>query len=100
MCGIAGWAASQEFEDASPLRAVIDRLRHRGPDDAGEFIDAKHRVALAHRRLSIIDLSAASHEPMVDEATGVAMVYNGELYNFVALRGELTACGHVFRSRG
>jgi asparagine synthase (glutamine-hydrolysing) len=55
---------------------------------------------LAHRRLSIIDLSNASHQPMVDAASGVVLAYNGELYNFHALRRELQALGHSFHSTG
>lgn len=75
-------------------------LRHRGPDDSGEYVDAAAGVALAHRRLSIIDLSPASHQPMADAPGGPALIYNGELYNFRALRQELLALGHRFRSPG
>jgi asparagine synthase (glutamine-hydrolysing) len=79
---------------------MAESIRHRGPDDSGYFRDAAHGIALAHRRLSIIDLSVASHQPMADEATGVVLAYNGELYNFRALRNELEALGHSFRSSG
>jgi len=75
-------------------------IRHRGPDDAGEYRDPSAGVALAHRRLSIIDLSDASHQPMVDTAHRVALAYNGELYNFRELRRELQGRGHAFRSSG
>lgn len=75
-------------------------LGHRGPDDSGEFRDTAAGVALGHRRLSIIDLSQASHQPMVDAASGAALSYNGELYNFRALRQELLRLGHSFHSTG
>ena len=79
---------------------MADSIRHRGPDDAGEYRDPSAGLALAHRRLSIIDLSDASHQPMVDAARQVALVYNGELYNFRELRRELQGRGHVFHSSG
>jgi asparagine synthase (glutamine-hydrolysing) len=75
-----------------------DALRHRGPDDAGSFISEDQRVALGHRRLSIIDLSDAGHQPMSNEDGSVWMTYNGEVYNHGALRRELEARGHAFRS--
>jgi len=67
-------------------------ISHRGPDDDGFYRQSVSGVALAHRRLSIIDLFASSHQPMLNEASGVVLVYNGELYNFQALRREL----HVY----
>lgn len=101
MCGIAGWQLSGADSLAPPvLGRMSQALRHRGPDDAGEYRDGASGVAFAHRRLSIIDLSAASHQPMIDEATGVVLAYNGELYNFASLRRELQAEGHAFRSTG
>jgi asparagine synthase (glutamine-hydrolysing) len=73
-------------------------LRHRGPDDAGVLCRPDERVALGHRRLSIIDLSAAGHQPMANEDGTVWISYNGELYNHGALRNELEARGHRYRS--
>lgn len=99
MCGIAG-SMARPGGSGPPVDAMIDLLRHRGPDDRGLYTDGRGLVALGHCRLSIIDLSAASHEPMVDDETGVVLVYNGELYNFVPLRRQLAGQGHVFRSRG
>ncbi len=72
-----------------------DAQRHRGPDEAGLYLG--HGVGLGHRRLSIIDLSHGQ-QPMVDEAAGLALIYNGELYNFQSLKAELEALGVVFRS--
>lgn len=101
MCGITGWlyAAGAEFAPEA-LARMAKAIRHRGPDDEGFFGDPSCGVALAHRRLSIIDLSSASHQPMVDAPSGVVLAYNGELYNFQALRRELQALGHSFRSAG
>lgn len=101
MCGITGWLYPPGTEPApDALARMAQTIRHRGPDDEGFFRDAATGVALAHRRLSIIDLSAASHQPMVDAASGVVLAYNGELYNFQALRTELQALGHAFHSSG
>jgi asparagine synthase (glutamine-hydrolysing) len=100
MCGIAGWylAAGQE-RDVAQLAAMSGAIAHRGPDDQGIYADAAAAVALAHRRLSIIDLSAAGHQPMSNAAGSVTLVFNGELYNYVALRRELESLGCAFRSR-
>ena len=101
MCGISGWRFAP---GAGPGDAVLDRMsesiRHRGPDDQGVYRDTAAGVALAFRRLSIIDLSAASHQPMIDAESGVTLVYNGELYNFRTLRQELRSLGHSFASQG
>ncbi len=75
-----------------------DMMIHRGPDDAGEWWSADGRVGLAQRRLSIIDLSSAGHQPMHDASGGLSIVFNGEIYNFSDLRNELTAKGHGFQS--
>src|SRR5438445_13566892 len=101
MCGIVGWQmqSGQAF-DARVLERMSQAVAHRGPDDGGDFADARAGVALGHRRLSIIDLSDASHQPMVDAPSGVVLAYNGELYNFRALRAQLAAQGHAFRSAG
>lgn len=97
MCGICG--ALQRSGDPPgrrDLERVNDRLRHRGPDEDGVFLDGP--VALGMRRLSILDLEAGS-QPMRDEATGIVLVYNGEVYNHKELRDELAAGGYPFRTR-
>jgi asparagine synthase (glutamine-hydrolysing) len=81
------------------LAQARDRLTHRGPDDAGLWQSVNGRVALTHRRLSVIDLTPGGHQPMLDEDGRLAIVFNGEIYNFEALRNELSAMGHAFRSR-
>lgn len=73
-------------------------MTHRGPDDAGEWWSEDGRVGLAHRRLSIIDLSPAGHQPMLDAAGDLTIVFNGEIYNFAELRERLAGIGASFRS--
>lgn len=101
MCGIAGWLFTPGNEpQADALDRMAETIRHRGPDDQGFYREPVSGLALAHRRLSIIDLSDASHQPMLDVTRQLALVYNGELYNFRDLRRKLQGLGHVFRSSG
>ncbi len=101
MCGVAGWLTqSATALDAAVLERMAQSIAHRGPDDRGYYRDDVAGVAMAHLRLSIIDLSAASHQPMIDRATGVVLSYNGEIYNFRQLRTELEGRGHRFTSTG
>jgi asparagine synthase (glutamine-hydrolysing) len=101
MCGLAGQIRLTSAYDPEAgealVRRMCDRIAHRGPDDAG--IETRGPVCLGSQRLSIIDLSAAGHMPMADESGRFAIVYNGEVYNFEALREELAGRGHRFRSR-
>jgi asparagine synthase (glutamine-hydrolysing) len=101
MCGINGIVHAGTSAAASPdLRCQIGAMNaaiaHRGPDSEGEFIDPG--VALGHRRLSILDLSSAGHQPMFNEDHSLVLVFNGEIYNYLELIPELKAAGHVFRS--
>ena len=103
MCGIAGYLTTRERSDlGDSLRRMAGAIAHRGPDDEGFFAAAAGNgtthVGLAHRRLSIIDLSTG-HQPMGNEDGTVQIVFNGEIYNFQGLREELLAKGHVFRTR-
>lgn len=101
MCGLAGYfGVDAGVTGLAAVRAMAEKIRHRGPDDEGTFVDPSASVALGHRRLSIIDLSEASHQPMRDEASGVVLAYNGEIYNFRELRANLESAGHGFRSSG
>ena len=98
MCGIAGTAG---FANRDQLVAMNDAILHRGPDDGGVEVLARRGepwIGLANRRLSIIDLSEAGHQPMCNEDGSVWIAYNGETFNFQELRPELEAKGHVFRS--
>jgi len=98
MCGIGGVAHHDGSRpDPAALARLSDAMRERGPDDEGRWV--ADGVGLVHRRLSIIDLSAAGRCPMPNEDGRVQAVVNGEIYNFEALRRELEAHGHRFRSR-
>jgi len=104
MCGIAGILAKPVLVNDKMLTAMAASLAHRGPDDQGTQIlhppgSGDLAVGLVHRRLSVIDLSPAGHQPMSDERSGNWVVYNGEIYNHQELRRELESLGHVFRSR-
>jgi asparagine synthase (glutamine-hydrolysing) len=101
MCGIAGWLFTKGCEPTPEILGNMTRaIKHRGPDDEGYFRDAQAGLALGHRRLSIIDLTDASHQPMSDASTGIVLIYNGELYNYKELRQTLIALGHIFHSTG
>ena len=99
MCGICG---ELRFDGATPDLTAVDRmseqLARRGPDDAGTYQNGA--LAFGHRRLSIIDLSAAAHQPMVDTALQLTLVFNGTIYNYRELRDELLTLGYTFFSEG
>ena len=103
MCGIAGIVNSEGKFSREQLQEIVMRMReamvHRGPDDAGIWIDREGRCALAHRRLSIIDLSFEGRQPMSNENGAVQVTFNGEIYNYRELRKMLEAKGHFFRSQ-
>jgi asparagine synthase (glutamine-hydrolysing) len=124
MCGIAGFFNQNAAIGPHTIRLMTDTLRHRGPDDEGYLAAntlsgslweltgpasaiARRRIEefredailwLGHRRLSIIDLSAAGHQPMTNAGQWLWIVYNGEIYNFIELREELKGLGHIFRT--
>lgn len=99
MCGIAGILRFDgEPVDEQSLARMSRRIAHRGPDDAGTFIGSS--VGLAHRRLSILDLTSAARQPMWDAGRTAAICYNGEVYNYKELRDRLVAEGHAFHSTG
>ena len=98
MCGIAGEVNWGGAPDTVALQSIVQRLRHRGPDDCGLWQSPDRRCALGHARLSIIDLTAAGHQPMVDPLTGNAIVFNGEIYNFQERRAECERRGDRFLS--
>ncbi|MEO8075600.1 MAG: hypothetical protein ABI818_04675, partial [Acidobacteriota bacterium] len=104
MCGIAGalgtWPAAQTHAIAARMIAA---LAHRGPDGGGQQAVAAgpgFSLALAHARLSILDLSEAAAQPMRHDETGSFLIYNGEIYNYRELRVDLERLGHRFRSTG
>jgi asparagine synthase (glutamine-hydrolysing) len=98
MCGICGtfhYASNQPVAEAE-IRGMMDTIVHRGPDDAGVHLDGN--LGLGFRRLAILDLSPAGHQPMSDPTGQVWVAFNGEIYNFKELRAELEGKGHRFRS--
>ena len=97
MCGISGiFDRSGACADQALLERMTEALRHRGPDGVGHFIHGQ--VALGHRRLSILDVEGGA-QPISNEDGNVQVVFNGEIYNFIELRKELAALGHVFKTR-
>lgn len=100
MCRINGWIdKSKQYSEADGLR-MRDAMQHGGPDGAGYYKSPDEEVHFGHRRLSLIDLTEASHQPMLDTSNQIALVFNGEIYNFKELRSELMQLGHVFHTTG
>ena len=98
MCGFAGWLTTDQDEaraSEAQLRRMNDALRHRGPDSAGVWLDAEAGVALGHRRLAIVDLSEAGHQPMVSPSGRWVVAFNGEIYNHLDLRRDLEVSGRA-----
>lgn len=103
MCGIFGVVTTRGRGEVQEIvRRAVGSLAHRGPDDEGiELFADEERgltIGFAHRRLAIIDLSAAGHQPMIDEATGNRIVYNGEIFNFQEVRQRMEESGTLFHS--
>lgn len=100
MCGICGYLTRKEYNDQM-LRDMNDTMYHRGPDDSGIYrkrLAGGYHLGFAHRRLSILDLSALGHQPMFNADQSVCIVYNGEVYNFLELRDLLKQEGYSFAS--
>ena len=104
MCGVAGIVGRIQESNRAALRHMSAALVHRGPDGEGTWESERDQrswgVLLAHRRLAILDLSEAAAQPMVNPISGDVLVLNGEIYNYVELRRQLAANGHVFQSSG
>ncbi len=94
MCGITGFVGAGNDTD---LKRMTDALAHRGPDDTGYLVDPVRGVHLGHRRLSILDI-AGGHQPMVTADGNLAIIFNGEIYNFAELRAELVSRGYRFQT--
>src|SRR3972149_11847722 len=98
MCGITGIInLDKKSVDKKVLTEMTRKLIHRGPDDEGFFVEKN--IGLGHRRLSIIDLSPAGHQPMFYDNKNLVIVYNGEIYNYLEIREELKKLGHQFSSQ-
>jgi asparagine synthase (glutamine-hydrolysing) len=103
MCGIVGFLTIKREELAKPLSAVRSMaiaIKSRGPDDSGTWVDENAGIAFGHRRLSIVDLSPAGHQPMVASSGRYVLVYNGEIYNHMQCRTSLAAAGAFVAWRG
>ena len=102
MCGICGELTfdAGAAVDVDTLVSMRERLLHRGPDDKGVWLSTNRRAGLAFRRLAIIDLSAEANQPLPNEDGSVQVIFNGEIYNFKALRADLESRGHRFRTDG
>ena len=104
MCGIAGIIGRLDASNRAALDRMSDAMVHRGPDASGSWVSTPNArgwgAMVAHRRLSILDLSPSGAQPMVDEATGHVVVYNGEIYNHQELRRRLDLQTHALRSTG
>ena len=98
MCGIAGFVDSNSNEDwMERIASMTSAIAHRGPDDEGKFFDAETGVVFGHRRLSIVDLSFEGHQPMSSPSGRYEITFNGEIYNFRAIKEELERKGYRFR---
>jgi asparagine synthase (glutamine-hydrolysing) len=101
MCGISGYFTLTRSRSSDQMTTEVNRMTdaitHRGPDDAGFWVDAENGIALGHRRLAILDLSPLGHQPMTSADGRFIIVFNGEIYNFQPLRIELEALGHSWR---
>jgi asparagine synthase (glutamine-hydrolysing) len=97
MCGIVGYAGTRRIEDGV-LEGMSATLAHRGPDSAGSWRSTDGTAAFSHRRLAIIDLSPGGHQPMTEQSGTVHVAFNGEIYNYLELRDELSRDGFAFRT--
>ena len=104
MCGFTGFLQAHVDSSRNCLESIVTGMAlailHRGPDDAGAWADSESGIALGHRRLSIIDLSAAGHQPMHSSSGQFIIAFNGEIYNHTALRSELQQTGKAPVWRG
>lgn len=104
MCGLTGFLKADSFQARDELTATVTRMTaalvHRGPNDAGYWCDPAYGIALGHRRLAIIDVSAAGHQPMQSYSRRYMLVFNGEIYNHLQMRKELDAGGNRVDWRG
>lgn len=98
ICGIFNYADSGFSLESDLLTAMCRQMTHRGPDDEGIYINPQGNIGLGHRRLSIIDLTSAGHQPMCNEDKSIWITYNGEVYNQKDLRADLEKRGHTFAS--
>ena len=100
MCGIIGFGSKNKISNKIPwISSGLDTIKHRGPDNSGEWISLEKKVHFGHRRLSINDLSDLGSQPMYDVNHQICVIFNGEIYNFKKLREELILLGYLFKSK-
>ncbi|HXQ39135.1 MAG TPA: hypothetical protein VN843_34365, partial [Anaerolineales bacterium] len=101
MCGITGFWNTEKSLTKDELTSIVtcmrDVMRHRGPDDSGEWVNEESGIAFGFRRLAILDLSPTGHQPMLSADERYVMIFNGEVYNYAELRSELDSAGCEFR---
>lgn len=100
MCGFVGYCSSDMHDAQSALTRMLSRLVHRGPDNAGTWIDPDAGIGLGHRRLSVLDLSSAGHQPMISVSGRFVIAYNGEIYSHNEIRAQLESTGAAPSWRG
>jgi len=98
MCRIAGIVNLQNSPTEEHIIAMRDSMMHGGPDDKGVYIDEEYHLAFGHRRLSLIDLSSAGHQPMYSSDKKIVIVFNGEIYNYLDIQQDLIQLGYEFKS--
>src|SRR5690606_4953626 len=99
MCRISGIVSSKPSDALyQQIKSMCGVMKHGGPDDEGIYLNADKGIAFGHRRLSLLDLSEAGHQPMAAADEQVWITYNGEVYNFKEIRTELEVQGHIFHS--
>lgn len=99
ICGVLDYSRTETGITDEMITRMTDVIRHRGPDDAGAYISPDRRLGFGFRRLAIVDLSPAGHQPMSSPDGNIWIVFNGEIYNHLSLRAELEQKGYVYRSR-
>lgn len=99
MCGIAGIVKTNKSADNRLLQGMLDKIKHRGPEDEGMWFSQNGRVGLGQRRLAIIDLSPGGHQPMVSDDRRFAITFNGEIYNYLEIKRELSGLGCSFNTK-
>jgi len=100
MCGFVGYVTSNQnrFPDSIKLKNAIDSIHYRGPDHTGFWISKDNHIALAHKRLSILDLADRSNQPYTEKNTNFVIIFNGEIYNYLSLKEQLSSLGYLFET--
>src|SRR3954468_24850886 len=98
MCRISGIINKRDVDLSSDIIRMRDAMKHGGPDSEGVYLDQSVKLALGHRRLSIIDMTHGGDQPMISEDKKLVLIFNGEIYNFLELKEKLSALGCRFHT--